>query len=474
MNFKNRFLGLFLLCAASWLIAAQSQGQVFSVGNYQVLSSTRVGRTEFEYVLRVTVSNRVASAVGVAAQVYSVSGNTTIIQGDVNFGDVPLGAGAVSTDTITIRQNRLAPFNPADLAWFFSVKSMPLSLTVISPLSGFLTNGTNVVVTGTIGPAVDGVLVGRSTASLTGTNFSGTFVLEEGRNTISVLASNQYGGSGLINVIVTRDTTPPLLNIETPTNGTVLAKRQVTISGLVNDAVPGTVNPEQASVMVNGLPAMILNRSFSISDVLLVPGTNTVTAIARDRAGNEKQTQIQLVFIDPASQKHLVPLVGDSQTAIVGTMLPQPLLVELVNGDGVVQTNQPVTFAVTRNDGILFASPDSGRTLTMLTDDKGQAKVLFQLGTRTGAGNNQVIATSPGVNGQLQFEASAVGAPPAKISPLIPETQVGEIGKPLPQPWTVYATDSGGNPVAGAPIIFTVSQGGGNFGGPTTISNQYR
>jgi hypothetical protein len=470
MNPKNRFLVPFLMCLGLWLIAMPAQGQGFGVGNYQVLSSTRVGRTEFEYVIGVTISNQVASALGVTVQVYSVSTNTVIIQGNVNFGDVALGASAVSTNTITIRQNRLAPFNPADLAWFVTVNSMPLSLTVISPVSGFLTNGSNVLVTGTIGPAVEGVTIGRSTAALNGTNFSGTFPLEEGRNTISVLASNVYGGSGLINVFVTRDTTPPVLNIETPTNGTVLSKRQVTVSGLVNDAVPGTINPEQASVMVNGLSAMILNRSFSISDVLLVPGTNTITAIARDRAGNESQKQIQLVFIDPASQKHLVPLAGDSQTAIVGTMLPQPLLVELVNGDGVVQTNQPVTFAVTRNDGILFASPDSGRTLTMLTDEKGQAKVLFQLGTRTGVGNNQVVATSPGVNGQLQFEANAVGAPPAKISPLIPETQVGEVNKPLPQPWTAYATDSGGNPVAGAPIIFTISQGGGNLGGATTIS----
>ena len=108
MNLKNRFLAPFLLCLALWLVARPAQGQGFSVGNYQVLSSTRVGRTEFEYVLRVTISNRVASALGVAAQVYSISANTTIIQPNVNFGDVALGSSAVSADTITIRQNRLA------------------------------------------------------------------------------------------------------------------------------------------------------------------------------------------------------------------------------------------------------------------------------------------------------------------------------------------------------------------------------
>src|SRR5207244_1857882 len=121
---------------------------------------------------------------------------------------------------------------------------------------------------------------------------------------------------------------------------------------------------------------------------------------------------------------------------------------------GVTQTNQPVTFTVSRNDGTLFASPDSDRSLTLRTDDKGQARVQFMLGTRTGSGNNQVEVTSPGVNAQLLFGANAFGSPPAKVSPLIPETQVGEFGKPLPQPWTAFVTDDGGNPVPGAPISF--------------------
>ena len=452
------------------LVPISVQGQGFGVGNYQVLSSTRVGRTQFQYVLSVSITNTVAAALGVTAQVFSTSPNTVIVQGSASFGDLTFGAAAVSTNTITIIQDRVAAFDPSQLQWFISVKSMPLELTVIAPLSGFLTNGTNVVVSGTVGPAVDGVLVGPTTVALTGTNFTGTFRLEEGKNTISVLATNIYGGSGLINVFVTRDTTPPILNIESPTNGAVLSSRQVTVIGLINDIVPGTVNPEQATVMVNGLSATILNRSYAIPNVLLVPGKNTITAMAQDRAGNQSQRQIEVTFLEPASQKRLVRLAGEGQTGIINTTLPQPLLVELVDSDGVVQTNQPVTFAINRNDGTLFASPDSGRTLTVLTDDKGQARVLYQLGTRSGVANNQVTVASPGVDGQLQFCANAQGSPPAKISPLIPETQVGEVSKPLPQPWTAYVTDAGGNPVVAAPVTFIVSQGGGNLAGVTTVT----
>jgi len=445
-------------------------GQGFDVGNYQVVSSTRVGRTLFEYVLRVSITNKVATAQGLTAQVFSRSTNTVVIQGNVSFGDLAFGASTISSNTITIRQDRSAVFDPTALQWFVTAQSMPLAVTIDTPVSGLLTNGTNVVISGTVGPAVHGVLVGRTNAALTGNNFTAVFPLEEGRNIITVLATNSFGGVGSGNVTVNRDTTPPILSVDTPASGAVLASRQLTVTGQINDAVPGTVNPEQATVTVNGLSATLLNRSYSVADVLLVPGRNTINVVAHDRAGNETRKQIEVTFQDPASQKRLVALGGDAQSGMVGTLLPQPLVIELVDGDGVAQTNQPVTFTVSRNDGTLFASPESGRSLILRTDDKGQARVSFMLGTRTGSGNNQVEVTSPGVSGKLLFGANAFGSPPAKVSPLIPETQVGEVGKPLPQPWTAFVTDDGGNPVSGAPIMFMVFQGDGRIAGATTVS----
>ena len=174
----NQFV-LSLIGIVCWLTGSSASGAGLDVGGYQVISSTRVGRTDYQYVLTVNITNRVASAAGVTAQVYSLSTNTTIVQGTVSFGDVAFGATAVSSNTITIIQNRLAAFDPTQLQWFVSVKSMPLTLTVNSPVSGFLTGGTNVTVSGTVGPNVDGVLVGPNVAALTGTNYTGNFRLEE-------------------------------------------------------------------------------------------------------------------------------------------------------------------------------------------------------------------------------------------------------------------------------------------------------
>ena len=454
-----------LLCTR-WLCA----GQGFDFGNYQVVSSAPLGGSSFEYVLKVSVTNRAAHAAGVSAQVFSTATNTIIVAGLVGFGDVAFGQSAPSTNTFKVRQVGPGLFNPAPLQWFVSVQSMPLSVSVDTPVNALLTNGTNVLVSGSVGPAVDGVTVGRTNVPLTAGHFSALIPLEEGRNIITAVATNAFGGSGAANVTVNRDTTAPFLSIETPTNGTIAATRQITFTGQINDAVPGTVNPEQATVTVNGVTAALLNRSYAASDVLLAPGTNRIVVVGRDRAGNETPKEIEVIFRQPASQKRLVALAGDGQASFVGANLSEPLLVELVDQNGVVQTNQPVTFSVTRGDGAVLAPPDSGRTLTLPTDDKGRASVVFRLGTRAGSGNNQVEVSSPGVQAPLTFSAHGLGAAPARVSPLIPETQVGEVGKPLAQPWTALVTDVEGNPVQGAPLTFLLMHGGGSFGGQTMLT----
>src|SRR5262249_30265826 len=144
-------IGLGLVGMLCWLASSPASDLGFDIGNYQVISSARVGRTAFQYVLSVSITNRVASASGVTAQVYSTTTNTTIVEGTVGFGDLAFGADAVSTNSITIIQDRLAAFDPSQLLWYVSVKTMALSLTVDTPISGLLTNGTNVFVSGTVG-----------------------------------------------------------------------------------------------------------------------------------------------------------------------------------------------------------------------------------------------------------------------------------------------------------------------------------
>ena len=440
----------------------QAIGQGFSVGNYEVLSSTRVGRTTFDFVMRATITNNSLPAQGVLARATSTSTNTTVVSRTLQFGTVNAGSTAVSTNTFTIRQNRLVPFDPASLQWAVSVQSMQLALTLDSPHSGFLTNGTNIVVSGAVGPAVTAVEVNGIRATLTGSNYTALVPLVEGRNTLSAVAQNSYGGSGTANVVVNRDTMPAIITIGSPTKGAVVSSAQLAVGGNINDIVFGTtVSGDQVTVSVNGIPATVANRSYFVPEVLLARGKNKITVLARDLAGNESTAETEVVYQEVAAQKRLVLVGGNNQSGVIATTLPDPLLVALLDANGAALTNQPVTFAVALNDGVVHAAPNSGRQLSVLTDDKGLASVLLQLGTRVGAGNNQIIATSPGVATEVAFTASSLVGPPSRINALLPETQVGETGRRLPAPWIAFVTDAGGNPVANTPVTFTVSQGAG-------------
>ena len=110
---------LSLMLTESWSV----RGQNLTLGNYNVVQSTRVGRTLFQYDLTVVVTNQGSNAFGVTAQVSSTSTNTQVIQNSVGFGDVPYGTSVISSNTFIILQNRLTPFDPSVLQWSIGVQS---------------------------------------------------------------------------------------------------------------------------------------------------------------------------------------------------------------------------------------------------------------------------------------------------------------------------------------------------------------
>src|SRR3954471_7624391 len=83
---------------------------------------------------------------------------------------------------------------------------------------------------------------------------------------------------------------------------------------------------------------------------------------------------------------HLDVLSGNTQTAPVGTELPQPLVVKVTDDKGHVVKGQVVNFVVTAGGGHVFAG-------TAITNDDGLAQERWTLG---------------GVAGPQQLEARAV------------------------------------------------------------------
>ncbi len=101
-------------------VATTASGQQFTIGPYQLQSSTRVTLTQYDYTYTAQVINNGGAAQNVVGTVTSSSPNTVVIKGTVDFGSVPAGGTITSTDTFVISQNRTYAFNPASLTWTFN------------------------------------------------------------------------------------------------------------------------------------------------------------------------------------------------------------------------------------------------------------------------------------------------------------------------------------------------------------------
>src|SRR5690606_38942257 len=122
---------------------------------------------------------------------------------------------------------------------------------------------------------------------------------------------------------------------------------------------------------------------------------DTVTVTATTPSGITDQTTV-IVAAAPAT---LVKVSGDNQSGIIGSRLPQPLVVRVDGSDGLPVAGVPVTFAATTGGG----SVDSA---TVVSDGAGLATMGATLGGTVGA--QTFTATAPGLTAVV-FAATGTG-----------------------------------------------------------------
>ncbi len=401
---------------------------------------------------------------------------------DWNYGDgTPDGSGAQPTHTyavagtfngtLTVKDNFGFASAPAPFVANVAAAAPPPQITISSPtpLSVFNASGNPVTVKGTVDNANDTLTVNGVATANSGGSFSATITLREGQNILTVTATDTAGNVGTASETVTLNTTPPQLGILAPSNNAVLTSSTVNVAGNVNEQVPGTINAQQVTVMVNGIAATVSNRTFSVANIPLVQGQNVITAVATDPAGNTSQTSITVTYMGTIPVQTILKLSGDGQTGAISTTLPQPLVIEVVNSNGAAVPNQQVNFSVIKSDGVLTSSTQQGQQVTAVTDQNGQASVQLQLGTRVGVGNNQVGVTATGYTGEAVFSANSTIGAAAKILVEMGDAQTGVIGTALASPLVIGVFDAGGNPVPYQAVTFTVTTGGGQLNGSSTL-----
>lgn len=204
--------------------------------------------------------------------------------------------------------------------------SKPPTIEITAPHANSSVNSRTVTVSGIADSKAASVLISVNTGtnSVTADLAPGTFsaktvTLAEGVNTITAKAVSRAGNAGTSSVRVTVDTIAPRILLTTPKDQTLTNKKMITVTGTVDDAL--------ALVRVNNTPVQVSKGTFALSGVNLAEGSNTITATAVDRAGNQAQAASLIVVlktIPPAPPKLSdMPFVTrDASITVAGTAEP--------------------------------------------------------------------------------------------------------------------------------------------------------
>ena len=308
------------------------------------------------------------------------------------------------------------------------------------------------------------------------------------RNILFVVESDRTGGeaqtdgtfteSSPIALEVVQDRTPPEVFIDFPANAATVTSETVDVAGRVGDLLSGFMGLEVTVVADDQrVPAVVdigigTNGTFFASGIRLrESGRTLIRAVAADALGNERTAQI-IVERGELTGASMIVRQGASQTGPVGEVLPEPIVVEVTDADGMPFRNKVVTFNVARSNGLLLGSLDDkggSRMLQVRTNGSGLAGAYWRLGSDAGCGNNRIAVTSNGISGNVAFCASGMAAEPRQINLASMANRRGESGSIQPEPLSVWVNDSC-NGVAGVPVTFVVERGSGLVNGRSTVT----
>jgi hypothetical protein len=153
----------------------------------------------------------------------------------------------------------------------------------------------------------------------------------------------------------------------------------------------------------------------------------------------------------PAANITLVS--GNNQSNQILSQLANPFVVRVTDAGGNPVQGVSVNFAIQSVPN--GATGQSLSTANTTTDTDGVANSTLTLGNRVGP--YIVHATSAGLSGSpVEFTATATTGPAANITLISGNNQTKPINSPLDNPFVVWVTDVGGNPVQGVSVNFSI------------------
>lgn len=152
---------------------------------------------------------------------------------------------------------------------------------------------------------------------------------------------------------------------------------------------------------------------------------------------------------------------GNDQWATVGSSLPNPFVVEVLDSDGRPVGGRTVSWSVIEGSGTLSAP-------TSVTNAQGEARSFLRVGSAAGV---QRVRASLSSLTPVTFIATAMPRAAAQVIAVSGSGQSAIAGSMLEQPLVARVVDATGAVVPGATVTFGVTSGGGSVQSPTVVSD---
>jgi len=225
----------------------------------------------------------------------------------------------------------------------FWIDTMAPVITVLTPRDGTYWNGSYIEIRGTCSPDAS-LKVGNDVVAMLDGDFNTTHYLKDGWNTILLSAVDRAGNSASLSLMVFRDSTPPIIDVQYPHEGFLTSDLPVNVQGIVDQSV--------IELTVNYRPVNIVNGSFQTTVTDLSEGGNTIVIIGTDRTGSRTVVHRNVILDTIAPGVSLIEapsLTGSDTVTIRGTTEAGASVT--INGVPVLVVDGVFTHTVSLNEG---------------------------------------------------------------------------------------------------------------------------
>lgn len=297
-------------------------------------------------------------------------------------------------------------------------------------------------------------------------SFSYPVVLQEGPNTISVKAIDLAGNEASDMRTINLDRNAPIITITSPADNVKTKQSPIDVTGTVDDQSTVTVKVNDA----NPVPAQVNGNDFSLLQITLVYGMNTIEVTATDLAGNISAAKRTVTFDNQNPSLSVTDPAQDTMTnqanmTIKGKTADLTAVTVTVTMDGNIYTpvvtgglfEQPVTFTAEKTYQIYVTVVDEAGNETTV-----QRNIVYDI---TAPAVTIDPVTSP-TNLNSQVLTGTVEAE-ATVSVTCPTATVGAVTYPTATTWTVSLSNM---QVGSNAITVTAADDAGNVYGNLTTT----